>query len=145
MFLLNGQPLQLDTPFTDAEGIQHPANWLRLSSPEERTAIGITEIPDPIRHDDRFYWDNNIPKDLDQLKSDWSSKVNDMAYSLLHPTDWMVVRKMETNIDMPAEVSAYRASVRLFANENQTALKSAANIDTFVTAATNLKWPEVLK
>jgi hypothetical protein len=47
MFLLNGVPLPLDTPFRDASGNSYPANWLRLTSLEEKQAIGITEVPDP--------------------------------------------------------------------------------------------------
>jgi hypothetical protein len=47
MFLLNGVPLPLDTPFRDAAGNSYPANWLRLTSLEEKQAIGITEVPDP--------------------------------------------------------------------------------------------------
>jgi len=47
MFLLNGSPLPLDTPFKDAEGNSYPANWLRLTSLAEKQAIGITEVPDP--------------------------------------------------------------------------------------------------
>lgn len=72
MFLLNGQPLAVDTPFT-ANDIQYPANWLRLASAEEKSAIGITEVADPVRADDRFYWngDINLPKALeDKEESD---------------------------------------------------------------------------
>lgn len=47
MFLLNGQTLPLDAPFRDAQGNSYPANWLRLTSLEEKQAIGITEVPDP--------------------------------------------------------------------------------------------------
>ena len=47
MFLLNGQSLPIDTPFRDADGNSYPANWLRLTSLEEKQAIGITEVPDP--------------------------------------------------------------------------------------------------
>lgn len=47
MLLLNGSPLPLDTPFKDAEGNSYPANWLRLTTLEEKQAIGITEVPDP--------------------------------------------------------------------------------------------------
>ena len=46
-FLLNGSPLPLDTPFRDAAGNSYPANWLRLTTLEEKQAIGITEVPDP--------------------------------------------------------------------------------------------------
>lgn len=142
MFLLNGQPLQLDVAFTDAEGIQRPANWLRLATIEEREAIGITEVPDPVRHDDRFFWDHNLPKDLVQLKAQWTAQVNQTAYTLLAPTDWMVTRKAETGAEIPADTVAYRAAVRQAANDNQTALNAAADIDAFIAVATNLKWPE---
>lgn len=47
MFMLNNKPLPLDTPFKDAQGNSYPANWLRLTSLEEKNAIGITEVPDP--------------------------------------------------------------------------------------------------
>jgi len=48
------------------DGIQYPANWLRLASAAEKAAIGITEVADPVRADDRFYWngDVNNPKEL---------------------------------------------------------------------------------
>ncbi len=70
MFLLNGQPLAMDVPFTHNE-IQYPANWLRLASPEERAAIGITEGADPEPYDDRFYWAPGVPKMLeDRLEVD---------------------------------------------------------------------------
>ena len=63
MFLLNNNPLPLDTPFSH-NGIQYPANWLRLSSFEEKQAIGITEVSDPDPYDDRFYWGHGNPKQL---------------------------------------------------------------------------------
>lgn len=47
MFLLNNVPLPLDTPFRDAAGTSYPANWLRLTTLDEKHAIGITEVPDP--------------------------------------------------------------------------------------------------
>ena len=71
MFLLNDKPLGLDVPFTTADGTQHPANWIRLASPAERAAIGITEVADPVPHDDRFYWAPGVPKLLeDREESD---------------------------------------------------------------------------
>lgn len=55
MFILNSKPLPIDTPF-EVRGVRYPANWLRLSSEAEKAAIGITEVPDQVRPDDRFYW-----------------------------------------------------------------------------------------
>ncbi len=71
MFLLNNKPLGIDTAFTH-EGIQYPNNWLRLASPEERAAIGITEVPDEdTSFDHRFYWSKDNPKALeDREESD---------------------------------------------------------------------------
>ena len=65
MFMLNNNPLPVGRAFT-ANGIQYPANWLRLASAAEKAAIGITEVADPVRADDRFYWggDINSPKEL---------------------------------------------------------------------------------
>lgn len=68
MFMLNDKPLPLDTPFTVGEGdeaIQYPANWLRLSTTEEKAAIGITEVADAPVYDDRFYWGIDNPKQLE--------------------------------------------------------------------------------
>ena len=71
MFLLNGSPLPLDTPFT-IDGTSYPANWLRLTSIEEKNAVGITEVADvTTTYDDRFYWGVDNPKLLnDREESD---------------------------------------------------------------------------
>lgn len=61
MFMLNDEPLALDVAFTHGD-IQYPANWLRLASPAERAAIGITEAADPEPYDQRFYWGPGNPK-----------------------------------------------------------------------------------
>jgi hypothetical protein len=99
-FLLDGQPLAVDTPFTDAKGNKYPANWLRLSTAEEKAAIGITEVPDPTPYDQRFYWGydaegNLIPKDHAQLVEQWTSQTRTTANSLLSPTDWIIIREAD--------------------------------------------------
>jgi len=45
----------------------YPANWLQKSTEAERTAVGITWEDDPVRADDRYYWNGDInnPKMLD--------------------------------------------------------------------------------
>ena len=44
-FKLDGKRLPLDKPFT-SRGYKYPANWLRLTTLEEKKAIGITEEQD---------------------------------------------------------------------------------------------------
>jgi hypothetical protein len=59
MYKVNNKPLQLDRAFTLGD-IQYPANWLRLSSAEDRAALGITWETEAPRADDRFYWNGDI-------------------------------------------------------------------------------------
>ena len=53
-FQLDGKNLPTGVPFTTPDGTQYPANWLNLSSAEEKTAIGITEVADPKTYDDQW-------------------------------------------------------------------------------------------
>lgn len=155
MFLLNGQPLAVDTPFT-ANEIQYPANWLRLASAEEKSAIGITEVADAVRADDRFYWngDINLPKALEDkeetdeqgnvsitkgLKSQFIAQVKQTAGSILAQTDWMVTRKVERDVAIPADVVAYRASVVAKADELEIAIKAVTTVEQL--ASLDLSFP----
>ena len=65
-YKLNGKTLPIDRGFTHNE-IQYPSNWLRLASQEDKDAIGITWEADPVRADDRYYWNGELdnPKMLD--------------------------------------------------------------------------------
>ena len=148
-FLLDGKILPLDTPF-EHDGTSYPANWLRLATPDERAAIGITERPDYPRPDDRFYWVSEnpdgtwdaIPKDLAGLKATWSAQMKQTAWSLLQPSDWLVVRKQENDTPIPADWTTYREAVRTKTAETITALEAAADIDAFIAAVTNVDWPK---
>jgi len=140
MFMLDGKVLQVDTAFVHA-GFSYPSNWLRLTTLAEKEAIGITEVPDPERYDDRFYWNFGLPKDLADLKKSWSQQIDNQAYTILLPSDWMVVRKAEGGADVPADWSTYRAAVRAKAAEVKTALNGAADIESFISAVTNIQWP----
>jgi len=68
MYKLNGKTLRVGRAFTVGD-TQYPANWLQLSTEADRNALGITWEADPVRADDRFYWDGDInnPKALDDV------------------------------------------------------------------------------
>ena len=140
MFILNDKPIGLDTAFTTEDGTQYPANWIRLASPEERAAIGITEIGELERYDDRYYWGIGNPKDLDQCKSNLIAQVKQTAASLLAPTDWKVVRFTETGTAVDTATSEYRTAVRTTSNANETAINACTTVDEL--AALQLTWPE---
>ena len=140
MFILNGKPLALDRAFTAPDGTQYPANWLRLASPEQRAAIGITEAPDEIPYDQRYFWGYDadgelIPKQLDDetvtpedgepytqtgLKTQHIRQTKETANTLLQPTDWYVVRNFERNIDVPVGIVSFRAGVIAVSEERES-------------------------
>ena len=156
MFLLNNQPLPLDTPFT-IDGTSYPANWLRLTSIEEKNAVGITEVPDvTVTYDDRFYWGVDNPKQLDDLtvtpeegepytqhglKHQWTAQVKDTANKLLAQSDWMVIRKVERSVDIPADTATYRAAVIAECTRLVTAIQSCADVPALIAVVTAQGWP----
>jgi hypothetical protein len=133
MFTLNGTPISLDVAFTHND-IQYPANWIRLATPEERSAIGIEEVPEPEWYDQRFYWGVDNPKDLTQLKTQWIAQTKANANAELSQTDWMVIRKAERNIDIPAEVASARAATIQAANDKEAAITAATTVEELIAA-----------
>ena len=140
MFLINDISLSMDAPFKDANGVQYPANWLRLASAIEKAAIGITEVADPEPYDDRFYWGVGNPKDLDQCKANLISQVKATAASLLSPSDWKVIRATETGIILETAVKDARAAIRTASNANEAAINACTSVDQL--AALQFTWPE---
>lgn len=143
MFILNGRPLSPDSAFTH-NGIQYPANWIRLSSPEQKAEIGITEEPDPITVDQRYYWDAGIPKQLEDetvtpeegtpytstgLKTQHIRQTKETANTLLAPTDWYVVRSFERNIDVPFGIASYRAAVISVAEQREALISAVTTVE----------------
>ena len=159
MFLLNGNPLAIDTPFTTPDGTQYPANWLRLASAEEKAEVGITEVADPVRADDRFYWngDINTPRALEDeeqtdeqgnvsvvkgLKSQFISQIKATAGSMLSATDWKIVRAAEGIKPVDADTLAARAAIRAASDANEVAVLATTTVAEL--AALQLTWPEVM-
>lgn len=140
MILLNDKPLQLDTAFTH-DGLNYPANWLRIASIEEKSAIGIIEVPDPEEFDNRFYWSHNNPKDLDQLKTQWIKEINNIAFSLLSPTDWMIIRKMERKIKIPSEIVDYRQNVITECDRLSELINNVTDVEQLIEIINSQVWP----
>jgi hypothetical protein len=154
-FKLGTKTIQLDTPFTHND-IQYPANWIRLATEEDKAAIGLVWEADATRADDRFYWDGNInnPKALDDvtntvdgkeyttkgLKSNLITQIKYTAGTILAQTDWMVVRKAERNIAIPASTVEYRASVVAKVDELEAAITAVTAVEQLV--ALDLSFPK---
>jgi hypothetical protein len=179
MYYLGSTVLRLNSPFTIG-GTQYPSNWLTVSTEADRAAIGITWVADPVRADDRFYWNGDaaMPKALEDvdavdengdplwvqtldetqdppvmvdtterlvtrgLKYTWILQVKDTAGKMLANTDWMVTRKYERNVDIPADVVTKRAAIVAECTRLETAITAAADMDAFIAVVQDQRWPE---
>jgi hypothetical protein len=132
VLVLDGKTLQYDRPFSH-DGYNYPANWLRLTTWAEKEAIGIQEVPDPAvpTYDQRFWWGPELPKDLDGLKTLWTSTTNETANKILAPSDWMVVRKADSGVAVPAEWTTWRQSIREAAQTKIAALTATTSVPEF--------------
>lgn len=139
MFMLNGQPLSPDNPFTTQDGTQYPANWLRLASADEKASIGITEVNDPETYDDRFYWGVGNPKDVEMVREMLATQLKAASYSMLAPTDYKLVRKVETGEEVDAPTLAKRTAIREAYASNAAALAAATTVAEM--AAITFTWP----
>lgn len=122
---------------------------------------GALEVVEGEQKDQRFYWVTfshyevangvvtrtytNTPKALEDvtnedasvtkgLKSQWIAQGKVAANSMLAATDWMVIRKAERNVDIPAEVVAERAKIIDDCTAKEAAITAATTIDELMQA-----------
>ena len=150
----NGKIIREGRSWTDGNGIKHPTNWGRWSD-DEKQAAGLVWKDDPKPYDNRFWWDAETAKALDDvnavdengdpildekgeqvvtlgLKSIWKSIIKQQAGGLLASTDWYVIRKADDGQDIPIEVSNYREAIRQYSNVLEGWIDAAADHDAFV-------------
>jgi len=77
------------------------------------------------------------------LKTTFTQQVKSSCNSLLQPTDWMIVRKHERNIDIPAEVVTYRAAVITECNRLEAAIINTADIPALAAVVSAQNWPKL--
>ena len=154
-FKLDGNPLAVDVAFSHND-IQYPANWLRLSTAQEKKDLGITEVADDPVYDSRFYWGNGTAKTLtdtnevdengdplldengDQVvtlgvKSVLKAQEKVTAGTLLAPYDWYVVRKAEKSTAIPTAITTYRDAVRTACDTREKEIDACSNTAALVT------------
>ena len=179
MYYLGSTALRQNSSF-EIGGTVYPSNWLQQSTEDEKTALGITWVDDPVRADDRFYWngDATLPKALEDveevdengdpmwvqeldetqdppamvdtterlvtrgLKYSWTAQVKHTAGTMLADTDWMVTRKFERDVDIPADVVTKRAAIVTECARLETAITTAADMDAFIVVVQDQRWPE---
>jgi hypothetical protein len=141
----------------ELDGVQYPANWCNLSTPEDKAAIGMVDVIYGTAPSDTYYWvtqeapvlvDGQVvvnytstPKDLDQTKATCKSQINNTAYSLLLPNDWMVVKATETSTPMDPAWNTWRQSIRTTAEGYVAAIMAAADMPALEAVMSSVTWP----
>ena len=150
----NGKIIREGRSWTDGNGIKHPTNWGRWSDAEKQAA-GLVWKDDPAPYDNRFYWDADTSKNIDDvnetdedgnaildqngnqvvtlgLKSVWKNTIKQQAAGLLAPTDWYITRNAETGAEIPDDVATYRAAIRTKSGEIEAVIDATTTHAEFV-------------
>ena len=76
------------------------------------------------------------------LKSQWTAQVKDTAGKMLAQTDWMIVRKAERSIDVPASVATKRAAIVAECDRLEAAIAACADVEALIAVVSNQNWGE---
>lgn len=146
----DGQYINEGTQFT-IDGITYSSVWLNQSTPEQKAALGLEEVIATNQpYNPVYYWTGETldqatltytgtAKDLADVKKQSVASVNQTAYTLLFPSDWMVVKAFETSTPIATDWNTWRASIRTTAAEAVTAINACTNVDE--VAALVVVWP----
>ena len=137
------------------DSIQYPANWCNLSTPEEKAAIGMVDVVYGAQPSDVYYWISQdapvytgtvvainytaTPKDLFECQSNAVNATNAAAYSILLPTDWMVVKAVETGGTVAPAWNTWRQTIRTQAAD-YVAVISACTTVAQLAALPSVQW-----
>ena len=143
-----------NTPFK-LDGTQYPANWLNLSTPDEKSRLGIVDVVYGQRADDKYYWISEdapvylegvvtinytaTPKDLFECQSQAVNAVNAQAYSILSPSDWMVVKAVETGGTVAPAWNTWRQTIRTQAGDYRAVIEACTTVAQ-LAALPPLQW-----
>jgi hypothetical protein len=131
-YKLGDRTLALDVPW-EHNDVQYPANWLRLSTAQDRAELGIVWENAGASWNQTFYWGydadgNLLPKTYTDLKTQWIATTKDTANKLLQPSDWMVVRAAEGGTAVPSAWTTWRATIRTECGTMVTAIEATADV-----------------
>ena len=131
-YKLSNRTLALDVPW-EHNDIQYPANWLRLSTAQDRAELGIVWESAGATWNQKFYWGydadgNLIPKTYTDLKTLWIAKTKETANKLLQPSDWRVIKAKERGATMNADWKTWRQTIRTECGTMVTAIEATADV-----------------
>ena len=74
------------------------------------------------------------------LKSVKIAEVKHTTNTLLAPTDWYVIRKIESDVAMPAKVVDFRKEVKVECDRLETAIAACTTVEELITVMENASW-----
>ena len=117
--------------FFSLNNISFPANWLRVSTPADKEAQGISwvtpEEPPVVR------------APLEREKSDGIARAKDTAGKLLAQSDWMVIASVERSRVVADDWAEYRAAVIAEADRLEGQYSTAESYEAIDAIVQN--WP----
>ena len=122
--------LPLDKSFS-LNNVSYPANWLRVSGPEDKAAIGLEWIvpePPPV-----------VRAPLDREKAVGIDRAKDTAGKLLAQSDWMVIASVERSRVVADDWAEYRAAVIAEADRLESQYSTAESYEALDAIVQN--WP----
>ena len=130
----DGTYLKEGRSWTDSNGIKHPSNWMIWTEDFKKNDMKLT-WEEPLGPFDGFYyygWNSDgdalLPRPLAGLQSSKVSDAKSISASLLAPTDWYITRKIERDVAIPSEITAYRLAVVTNYASLKTAINSVSDI-----------------
>ena len=75
------------------------------------------------------------------LKSQWIAQVKDTAGKMLAATDWIVIRKAERDIEIPAKTVSLRAAIIAECDRLETAIAACKNVEALIAVVMDQRWP----
>lgn len=149
----NGQYIQEGQQFV-IDGVTYPSVWLNQSTPEQKAALGLEEVVatnqpfNPV-----YYWTGETlngatltytgtPKELKQVQQEAVAQLNQTAYTILFPTDYMAARAFETGVAMLPQWATWRASIRATASATYTAIQATTTVDEVANVMSNIAWSQ---
>ena len=137
-FVHNGITLIPSKAWTHQDGRQFPARFILDVDIPTRESIGVTMVSDvaPAYYDQEYYWSQNNPKDLDQLKAEKIAETKDHCASVLRKSDELVTKALdeatsfaEFKAAKPANYTTYRAAMRTVSNTRETEINACTTVE----------------
>lgn len=101
-----------------------------FDSAEKIVKVSFTATPKELNDGEP---DEVTGKSASGLKTQWIGSFKQTANAMLSESDWMLVRKIERDIDVPAETVAKRAAIIAETNRLETAISAVTTVEQLIS------------